>query len=125
MRLILPVALAAFLAAAAGPSPAADKDTRVYEMRVYHAAPGKLDALNARFRDHTTKLFEKHGMTNVGYFVPVGDNTEGKLVYFLAYPSNEAREEKWKAFAADPDWNKARTRSESNGKPVAKVEQKV
>jgi hypothetical protein len=65
---------------------AAESDARLYEMRVYWAAPGKLDALHARFRDHTTKLFAKHGMTNVGYFVPVGDNPERKLVYFLAYP---------------------------------------
>ena len=61
---------------------AADKpDTRLFEMRVYYAAPGKLDALNARFRDHTVKLFAKHGMTNLGYFVPT-NNTENKLIYF-------------------------------------------
>src|SRR5262245_6944811 len=59
---------------------AAEKDTRVYEMRVYYAAEGKLDALHARFRDHTMKLFEKHGMTNVGYWVPV-ENAERKLIY--------------------------------------------
>lgn len=100
------------------------KDTRVYEMRVYYAAPGKLDALNARFRDHTVKLFEKHGVTNVGYFVPVGDNKDGKLVYFLSYPSKDAREKAWKAFAADADWVKAKAESEKDGKLVAKVEQK-
>jgi hypothetical protein len=109
-------------------TPADDKkpspDTRVFEMRTYYAAPGKLDALHARFRDHTTKLFEKHGMTNVGYFVPVGDNPEGKLVYFLAYPSKETREKSWKAFMADPDWKKAFADSEKDGKLVTKVEQK-
>src|SRR5438477_79098 len=111
MRLALPaLALTALLAMT---TPADDpKDARVYEMRVYSAAPGKLDALNARFRDHTTKLFARHGMTNVGYFVPVGENPEHKLVYFLSYPSKEAREKSWKAFAADPDWEKARTESE-------------
>ena len=102
----------------------AAKDTRVYEMRVYYAAPGKLDALNARFRDHTVKLFEKHGMTNVGYFVPVGDNKDNKLVYFLSYPSKEARDQSWKAFGADPDWKKAHAESEKDGKLVAKNEQK-
>src|SRR5262245_46600564 len=61
------------------PAPAAEKDTRVYELRTYYAPAGKLDALHARFRDHTLKLFEKHGMTNVGYWVPV-DNPDNKLI---------------------------------------------
>lgn len=100
---------------------AAEKDSRVYEMRIYTAAPGKLDALNARFRDHTVKLFEKHGITNVGYFVPV-DNKDNVLVYFLAYPSREAREKAWKEFAADPAWQKARADSEKDGKLLTKVE---
>lgn len=100
---------------------AADKDARCYEMRVYYAAPGKLDELNARFRNHTCKLFEKHGMVNIGYWMPV-ENTENKLVYVLAYPSREAREKSWKAFMADPDWQKAWKDSEKNGKLVAKAE---
>jgi hypothetical protein len=124
MRLALPaVALAATLAMTTAATPA-DKDTSVYEMRVYYAAPGKLDALNSRFRDHTVALFAKHGMTNVGYFVPVGDNKDGKLVYFLSYPSKEAREKSWKEFIADPDWKKAFAESEKDGKLVTKVEQK-
>jgi hypothetical protein len=98
-----------------------DQDTRVYELRIYYAAPGKLDALNARFRDHTVKLFEKHGMTNIGYWVPV-DNPDNKLIYILAYPSREAREKSWKEFFADPDWQKAQKESEANGPLVAKVE---
>ena len=97
-------------------------DTRCFEMRVYYAPEGKLDALHARFRDHTIKLFEKHGITNLGYFVPIGDNPERKLVYFLAYPSLDARNASWKAFMADPDWVKAYKASEANGKLVAKVE---
>src|SRR5258708_10891338 len=76
---------------------AAEKDTRLFEMRIYYAAPGKLDALHARFRDHTLKLFEKHGMTNIGYWVPV-DNTDNKLIYILAFPDREAREKAFKAF---------------------------
>ena len=79
----------------------------LYEMRVYYTNEGKLDALHARFRDHTMALFEKHGMTNVGYFVPTGDNPEQKLVYFLAYPDREARDASWKAFLDDPDWQAA------------------
>ncbi len=100
----------------------ADQDTRCFEMRVYYAAEGKLDALHKRFRDHTCKLFEKHGITNLGYFVPVGDNPERKLIYFLAYPSLDARNAAWKAFMADPDWQKAYKASEVDGKLVAKVE---
>lgn len=99
----------------------AEKDTRVFEMRTYHAAEGKLEALQARFRDHTVKLFEKHGITNVGYWVPV-ENPGGLLIYLLAYPSREAREESWKAFMADPEWQAAKKASESNGGLVAKVD---
>jgi hypothetical protein len=103
-----------------GTAPAAE-DTRVFEMRVYYAAEGKLDDLHARFRDHTTKLFAKHGMTNLGYWVPI-DNPERKLVYVLAYPSREARDAAWKGFLADPDWKAAQSASEKNGRLVAKIE---
>jgi hypothetical protein len=102
---------------------AADPDTRVFEMRTYHAAPGKLDALHARFRDHTTKLFEKHAMTNIGYWVPI-DNTDNILIYVLAYPSREARDASWKDFQADEDWKQAKAQSEANGKLVDKVDQR-
>ena len=100
---------------------AAEPDTRLFEMRVYYAAEGKLDALNARFRDHTLKLFAKHGMTSLGYFVPT-KNTENKLVYFLAYTDRAARDTSWKAFQADPEWKKAASESEKNGKLITKVE---
>jgi hypothetical protein len=96
-------------------------DTRVFELRIYHANPGKLDDLNARFRDHTVKLFEKHGITNLGYWTPI-ENTENKLIYVLAYPSREARDVSWKAFQADPAWKAARDASEKGGKLLAKVE---
>lgn len=101
---------------------AAEADKRCFEMRVYYAADGKLDDLHARFRDHTVKLFEKHGMTNIGYWVPV-NNTNNTLIYILAYPSREAREVSWKAFQADPDWKTAKANSEKNGSLVSKVEQ--
>lgn len=100
---------------------AADADTRVYELRTYTSPPGKLDALHARFREHTTKLFEKHGMTNIGYWTPA-PNPENKLIYLLAYPSREARVASWKAFIADPEWKKAAAESEANGKIVSKIE---
>lgn len=105
------------------PAQANETDKRVYEMRIYYAAEGKLDALHARFRDHTVKLFEKHGITNVGYWVPL-ENPERMLLYFLAYPSLEAREQSWKAFGTDENWIKARKASEADGKLVAKVETK-
>ena len=99
----------------------AEKDTRLFEMRTYFAAPDKLDALNARFRDHTTKLFTKHGITNVGYWMPI-ENPDNTLVYVLAYPNREAREVSWKAFGADPDWQAARKASEVNGKLLVKID---
>ncbi|HYV28678.1 MAG TPA: NIPSNAP family protein [Candidatus Eisenbacteria bacterium] len=98
-------------------------DTRCYELRIYYAAPGKLDDLNARFRDHTCKIFEKHGMVNVGYWVPM-DNPDNKLIYLLAHKNREAAKQSWKEFFADPDWQTASKASEANGKLVAKVETK-
>lgn len=94
----------------------------LYEMRVYYCNAGKLDNLHARFRDHTMKIFEKHGIHNVGYFVPLDENPDNKLVYFVSYPNRQAREESWKAFMADPDWQKAARESERDGKIVRKVE---
>ncbi len=114
--------LAAVMLTAIVSAPAAERDTRIFEMRTYYAAPGKLDDLNKRFREHTTALFTKHGMTNLGYWTPI-ENPDSKLVYVLAYPSREARDASWKAFMADPDWKKAQGESEVNGKLVAKVEQ--
>ncbi|MEA3211740.1 MAG: hypothetical protein QOE70_4797 [Chthoniobacter sp.] len=114
--------LAALLLTVSLPALSAEKDTSVFEMRTYSASPGKLDDLHARFRDHTTKLFEKHGMTNLGYWVPI-ENPDNKLIYVLAYPSREARDASWKAFMADPDWQAAQKASEVNGKLVTKVEQ--
>ena len=93
----------------------------VYELRVYYAAPGKLDDLHARFRNHTLKLFEKHGMVNYGYWVPL-ENPDNKLIYVLGYPSREAAKKSWAAFFADPDWKKAQKESEANGRLVSKAE---
>jgi hypothetical protein len=123
MMRLLPLALLAPLAVsslirAAEPKPA--PAPRVFEMRTYYTHPGRLDALNARFRDHTNKLFVKHGMDLVGYWTP--QNKPDTLVYILAYPSREAREASWKAFQADPEWKKAAAESEKDGKIVAKVE---
>src|SRR5690242_20391639 len=83
--------------------PAATQETRFFELRTYYAAPGKLLDLQARFRDHTLKIFERHGMANMGYWVPE-TNQEQQLIYLLAYPSRDAREKAWKEFFADPEW---------------------
>jgi NIPSNAP protein len=99
----------------------AQSETRFFEMRTYYAAPGKLDDLQARFRDHTMKIFEKHGMVNIGYWLPE-TNSENKLIYLLAFPSRDAREKSWKEFFADPEWQVVAKESERNGKLVTKVE---
>ena len=91
-----------------------------------------MDALNARFRDHTNKLFEKHGMQLVGYWSPLpgpdakdaeaAAAAENTLIYILAYPDLESREKSWKAFRDDPDWKKAAAESEKDGAIVKGVE---
>lgn len=85
---------------------------RIFELRTYTAGEGKLDLLHARFRNHTVKLFEKHGITNIIYGktldAPLSQNT---LVYVLAYPNREAAKKSWEAFRADPVWVKARAES--------------
>jgi hypothetical protein len=118
MKAILLAMTAVLLASTAF---AAEPDTRAFEMRTYYAAPGKLDALHARFRDHTMKIFEKHGMVNVGYWVPP-ENPENKLIYLLAHASRDAAKNSWAAFGSDPDWKKAQKESELDGKLVNKVE---
>lgn len=99
-------------------------ENQCYELRIYTAADGKLDALHARFRDHTTKLFEKHGMTNVGYFTAL-DGSEPKLYYVLSFPDKDARKKAWAGFMTDPEWLAAWRASEKNGKLVNKVESKL
>ena len=97
--------------------------TTVYELRVYHAAPGKLEELLARFREHTTKLFEKHGMKNVAYWTPLDEPQKNDtLLYILQHPSREAAAANWKAFQDDPEWKSVREKSEANGKLVEKVD---
>ncbi len=101
----------------------ASGETRVFEMRTYYANPGKMKALHARFRDHTNKLFEKHGMTMIGYWSPIDPKeAEEKMIYILAFPSKEAADKAWAAFQNDPDWKAARDASEKDGKLVKKVE---
>jgi hypothetical protein len=126
MRFAIVACLAMLAGANSSPArpPALDSRSAVYELRTYYPAPGKLAALNARFRDHTLKLFVKHGMTNVAYWneLPTTDAPEGRVVYVLAYPSRAARDEDWAAFSSDPEWRATAAASEANGKLVAKVD---
>jgi hypothetical protein len=96
-------------------------DSRLYEMRVYYAEPGKLNDLLARFRNHTTKLFTKHGMTNEGYWLPI-DNKDNKLVYVLSFPDRKKRDKAWEDFGNDPAWKKVAEESEKNGKLITKID---
>jgi hypothetical protein len=118
------LALAAIATPALAQAPALDARNAVYELRIYYPAPGKLAALNTRFREHTLKLFTKHGMSNVAYWneQPTTEAPEGRLVYVLAYPSREARDQDWKAFGADPEWRAVVAASEAGGKLVTKVD---
>lgn len=103
---------------------AAEKDTRCYELRTYHVAPGKMDALHKRFREHTLGLFAKHGITSLGYWERLDKEgkPENKLTFLLSYPSRDARETSWKGFMGDADWKAAYKASEANGPLVTKVE---
>jgi hypothetical protein len=123
----------AFLQAASG-SPNAEEKRRgdattmtgsgkVYELRIYHVAPGKLESLIARFRDHTDKLFAKHGMKSVAYWTALDEPVKSStFFYILEHPSREAAAANWKAFADDEEWKTVKAKSEENGKLVEKID---
>ena len=97
--------------------------TTVYELRIYHVYEGKLDDVLRRFRDHTVKLFEKHGLKNLAYWTPTDEPLKGKtLVYILVHPSREAATANWQSFRDDPEWQSVRDKSEANGKLVEKID---
>jgi len=99
---------------------------RVFELRTYTAPPGKLEALKARFRDHTIRIFNKYGMESIGYWTPQdAPLKENTLIYILAHPSREAAAAAWKSFQADPDWQKARTESQKDGPLTTKAPESV
>ena len=96
---------------------------RVFELRTYTAPDGKLGELHARFRNHTLRIFEKHGMTNVVYMSPMdAPAADNQLVYLLAHKSRDAAKASWAAFANDPEWKKVSSESQVNGRIVAKVD---
>ena len=96
---------------------------RIFEMRTYTAHPGRIDALNARFRDHTTRIFENHGMTNVGYWTPQeAPLSENTLVYILGHDDRDAAQASWDAFRADPEWSQVAEESQRDGRIVESVD---
>ena len=94
----------------------------VYELRTYTAPEGKLGELNARFRNHTIRIFNKHGMKSVLYMTPQdAPDSQNTLIYVLEHPSREAAKKAWADFAADPEWKKVSEESQVNGRIVSKV----
>jgi hypothetical protein len=126
LALIVPLALVSPLHAAEGPmtdvKQASSTTPRVFEMRTYYPFPGRAEAMNKRFRDHTCTLFKKHGMELIGFWTPQDEKKKDLLIYILAYPSKEAAAASWKAFQSDPEWVKVRDESEKDGKIVQKVD---
>lgn len=115
---------AAVVPVSAQQAPAATApSTRVFEIRTYIASAGKLDALKARFRDHTIRIFTRHNMTSVAYWQPAdGSGATNTITYVLAHESREAAQKSWAAFNADPEWVKIREASNANGNLVARVD---
>jgi len=96
---------------------------RVYELRTYHCNEGKLEALKARFRDHTIEIFKRHGIESIGYWVPQDPElAKNTLVYLIVHPSRADADKNWAAFSNDPEWKKVSADSDKNGKIVAKVD---
>ncbi len=117
--LLLLVAAAVMMA----PPVQAQSGGPVYELRIYTTLEGRMPAMLARFRDHTVKLFEKHGIENIGYWVAADPpRSENTLYYIVRHKSREAAKASWDAFRADPAWQKAQKESEASGKIVEKVE---
>lgn len=97
----------------------------IYELRIYTAHPGAMGKLQARFRDHTMGLFERHGIKNVGYWMNSIGGRSDELWYMLGFESLAQREQAWAAFASDPDWRQARAESEKDGPLVHHIENRI
>ena len=111
------------------------KKNEVYELRIYYTHEGKFDDIISRFENHTTKLFEKHGFTNVGYWTSqskdkpsyadeiLNNKDQGALYYIVSFPNMEERDKSWDLFINDPDWKKAYNESIEDGPIVSRIEQ--
>jgi hypothetical protein len=96
---------------------------RVFELRTYKTPEGKLPNLQARFRDHTMAIFEKHGITNIGYWTPQDEpNSSNTLVYLIAHDSRETATASWEAFLSDPEWLQVSRESQVDGRILTGVE---
>jgi len=99
------------------------ENSRVFELRVYHTYPGRLAALQTRFREHTVTIFNRHHMTSIGYWVPQDSpQNENTLIYILAHESRDAAKKNWREFVTDPEWQQVAKASEADGKIVEKVD---
>jgi hypothetical protein len=95
----------------------------VYELRLYHVNEGKMDALKARFGDHTDAIFKRHDMKSIGYWSPEdAPASQNLFIYILEHPSRQAAEKNWAAFQADPEWQKVKADSEKNGPLVDHID---
>jgi hypothetical protein len=96
---------------------------KVFELRTYTSPDGRLGDLLARFRNDTLRVFEKHGMENVGYWVPADSPASSNtLIYLLAHDSRDAAAKSWTAFREDPEWRAIAERTQANGPIVSKIE---
>jgi hypothetical protein len=103
----------------------AQEDGKVYELRIYTATPGNLDNLQARFRDHTIRIFNNHGMKIVGFWTPTSEEeADDTLIYVLEHASQEAANASWQAFGQDPEWKSVSDASNANGPILAGVERR-
>lgn len=101
------------------------QDQKVFELRTYQATPGNLDNLHDRFRDHTTRIFRKHGMEVVGYWSPTSEEErDDTLVYLLAHDNQDTADASWQAFIADPEWERVAEESNRNGQILGGIERK-
>ena len=101
----------------------AESPHHVYELRLYHVNEGKMDALKARFGNHTDSIFKRHNMKSIGYWSPEdAPSSQNLFIYILEHPSRQEGEKNWAAFQADPEWQKVKAESEAHGSLVDHID---
>ena len=101
----------------------AESPRHVYELRMYHVKEGKMDALKARFGDHTDSIFKRHNLKSIGYWSPEdAPSSQNLFIYILEHPSRQEAEKNWAAFQADPEWQKVKAESEAHGALVDHID---
>lgn len=117
---LLALAFASGIVVGRGGRVEAQAQSRVFELRTYTAPDGKLENLKSRFRDHTMRIFQRHGMKNIGYWVPAdAPKSQNTLIYILQHESRAAATKSWDDFRADPEWKKVAAESQKDGRIVA------